>query len=90
MEMPMDIDKPETKKGRGSSADDTDEGEGKKPRAKGTDIKKALDREKKQPPDASDRGVNKDSTKIRVGDLDDETFSALPESKKAQLRGDYV
>lgn len=63
--------------------------EEKKPATRKPDVKKAVDTQKKQPPDASSRGVDKDSTKIRVTELDDEAFDALPESKKAELRGDF-
>jgi hypothetical protein len=60
------------------------------PKAKGTDVKKAIDTQKRQPPDTSARGVNKDDTKINVDALDDDEFDALPESKKRELRGDFV
>lgn len=58
------------------------------PAKKPTDIKKAVDTAKKQPPDVADRGVDRDSTKINVALLSDEEFDKLPESKKSQLRGD--
>ncbi len=57
---------------------------------KKVDIGKAVDTMKKQPPDASDRGVNKDDTKINPRELSEDEFDALPESKKAQLRGDLI
>lgn len=53
-----------------------------------TDVKKAVEHGKRQPPDVSTRGVDKDETKIRVADLSDEEFEKLPETKKAALRGD--
>lgn len=79
---------------------DADDGEDKKNKAdakkpekkeeKKVDVGKAVDTMKKQPPDASDRGVNKDDTKINPRELSEEEFDALPESKKAQLRGDLI
>lgn len=57
---------------------------------KKVDVKKALDTQNKQPPDAADRGVNNDSTKINVMALSDEDFERLPESKKKELRGDFA
>ena len=52
--------------------------------------KKAIDTQRKQPPDAGERGQHKDSTKINVAQLTDDEFDKLPESKKAQLRGDFL
>jgi chromosome segregation ATPase len=55
------------------------------------DTKKALDTMKRQPPDTSSKGVNKgDDTKIRISELSEEEFDKLPESKKAEYRGDFV
>lgn len=54
------------------------------------DAKKAIDTQKRQPPDMSTKGVNKDDTKIRVDSLTEEQWDALPESKRAQLRGDMM
>lgn len=59
------------------------------PMRKKPDVNKAVDTQRKQPPDASTRGVNKDSTKIHVAELSDEDFDQLPESKKRELRGDF-
>lgn len=53
-----------------------------------SDPKKAVDVGKKQPPDAANRGVDKDDTQIRVSQLSEEEFNALPAAKKAALRGD--
>ena len=61
-----------------------------KPPAKKPDVAKAVDTSRRQPPDASNRGVNRDSTKIKVTALSDEEFEKLPESKKAELRGDHI
>lgn len=58
--------------------------------AKKVDVAKALDTQRRQPPDASARGVNKDDSAIRIEALSDEDFDKLPESKKAQLRGDFI
>jgi hypothetical protein len=60
------------------------------PAQKKADAAKAVDTAKRQPPDAGDRGVNRDSTKIRIAELSDADFDKLPESKKAELRGDYA
>lgn len=57
---------------------------------KKTDAKKAADTQRKQPPDLANRGVNKDDTKIDVGGLSDEEWDNLPESKRAQMRGDNM
>ncbi len=63
----------------------------KKPDPKKTDIRKAVDTQKKQPPDTSAAGVNKgDDPKINVAVLSDDEFDALPESKRKELRGDYI
>ena len=60
----------------------------KKPDDKKPDIKKAIDTSKKQPPDASDRGVNVEDKKIDPRKLSDEDFDKLPEATKRRLRGD--
>lgn len=60
------------------------------PAKKTPDIKQAIDLNKRQPPDASNAGVNKDDQKINVMTLSEEEFEKLPESKKRQLRGDDV
>lgn len=62
----------------------------KKPEAKKTDVKKAAETQKKQPPDSSSQGLNRDDTKIRPSALSEEEFDKLPESKKRELRGDFV
>lgn len=57
---------------------------------KKTDIAKNVAAAKKTPPDAQ-RGVKKEEfTEIDASKLSDEEFKALPESKKKQLRGDYL
>lgn len=53
-------------------------------------VAKAVDTQKRQPPSADDRGVNRDSTKLDVNTLSDDELDALPESKLAQLRGDFL
>jgi hypothetical protein len=73
--------KPDVKK----AADKKDD---KKAPDKKPDAKKAADTNKRQPPDLSDRGVNKDDQEIDPDKLDDAEWDKLPESKKAQLRGD--
>lgn len=60
----------------------------KKPEDKKPDIKKAIETTKKQPPDASDRGVNVEDKKIDARKLSDEDFDKLPEATKKRLRGD--
>lgn len=75
--------------GKKPKAKDKVEDEPKKPDAKKPDVKKALDTVKRQPPDASTKGVNKDSTKVDGSKLTDEEWDALPESQKAKLRGDW-
>ena len=75
---------------KGAKAPEKDKGgkdgkDGKKP-----DPKKAIDTQRRQPPDAGERGVHRDESKIRVAELSDEEFDKLPESKKAQLRGDVI
>ena len=60
-----------------------------------TDVKKNIAAAKQQPPDVSNIGEDSDtagvqSTGINVLDLTEEEFDALPESKKAELRGDFV
>lgn len=60
------------------------------PAKKGADINKAVDTQRRQPPDAGDRGVNSDNTKIDVSALSDEEFEKLPEKVKARYRGDEV
>ena len=64
--------------------------EKEKPQAKKPDVAKAVDTTRRQPPDASNRGVNRDGTKIKVATLSDDDFDKLPESKKAELRGDHI
>lgn len=64
--------------------------EAKKPEAKKPDAAKAVETQKKQPPSLNDRGINNDSTKIRVETLSDEEYEKLPESKKRELRGDFA
>lgn len=65
-----------------------DKKDDKKVPDKKPDAKKAADTNKRQPPDLSDRGVNKDDQEIDPDKLDDAEWDKLPESKKAQLRGD--
>lgn len=59
------------------------------PIKKKVDPKKAIETSKKQPPDASQLGANKDDTSINPGGLTEEEFDALPEKKKAAMRGDF-
>lgn len=60
-----------------------------KPEPKKTNVKDAIDKANRQPPEAGDRGVNKDDVKINVAQLSDEEYDKLPESTKAKLRGDF-
>ncbi len=57
---------------------------------KETDIKKAIDTVKKQPADMSGRGVNKDETELDPTKLTEDEMAALPESKRKQMRGDFL
>jgi hypothetical protein len=61
-----------------------------KPAPKKPNVEKAVNVQKKTPPDASERGVNRDDSNIRVDELSEDEFEALPESKKRQLRGDFA
>lgn len=63
---------------------------GAKPLKKPVDVNKVADTSKRQPPDVSDRGVNKDSQKIRVTGMSEADFNAIPKSKLKQLRGDMA
>ena len=60
----------------------------KKPDAKKPDVKKAVDTQKRQPPDSSKRGVDNDSQDINIAGLSDDEFAKLPESLKSKHRGD--
>jgi hypothetical protein len=53
-------------------------------------VAKAVDAASRQPPDASGRGVNRDEGNVRASELDEKTLAALPASKIAELRGDFV
>lgn len=53
-----------------------------------TNVSKAVDTQKKQPPDMSNSGVNKDDIKIDVANMTDEEWAALPEASRKKLRGD--
>lgn len=59
-----------------------------KPAPKKTDVAKAVDASRRQPPDTSARGVSRDPDAINVLSLSEDEFNKLPESKKRQLRGD--
>ncbi len=61
----------------------------KKPFKKTTDVKKNLEAAKKQPAKV-ERSESGRETKIRVADLSDEEFAALPASKLAELGGDFL
>ena len=60
------------------------------PAAKLRDLNKAVDAANRQPPNMSERGVNKDDTKINISQLSDEEFDKLPLSKQRELRGDFA
>lgn len=60
-----------------------------KPAKKKVDVQKAIDTQKKQPPDTSDRGTNRDDSSVKPSALSEDEWEKLPESKKAQLRGDF-
>lgn len=60
------------------------------PAAKPRDLNKAVDAANRQPPNMSERGVNKDDTKINISQLSDEEFDKLPLSKQRELRGDFA
>lgn len=76
--------------GRRAAAKETPAEEKKDPPKKKPDPKKAVEHGKKQPPDSSKSGVNKDDTTIDVAGLSDEEFDKLPESLKAKYRGDAI
>lgn len=61
-----------------------------KPAPKKPDIEKALDTQRRQPPDLSTAGTNADSQRIDVSRMTDEEFDALPEATKKRLRGDEL
>ena len=72
-------------------AKEVEKKEAPKVEPKKTDIKKAVDNAMKQPPDSSGAGVNRgEDTKLDPRTLTEEQFDALPESKKAALRGDFI
>ena len=54
-----------------------------------TDVNKALDTQKRQPPDAANRGVDKDETRLDPDNIPDEDWDKLPKAKKAAMRGDH-
>jgi type II secretory pathway component PulJ len=61
-----------------------------KPAPRKPNVGKAVDAASRQPPDASSRGVNRDEGNVRASELDEKTLAALPASKIAELRGDFV
>ena len=61
-----------------------------KPAPRKPNVSKAVDAANRQPPDASSRGVNRDEGNLRASELDEKTLAALPASKIAELRGDFV
>lgn len=61
-----------------------------KPAPRKPNVSKAVDAAGRQPPDASSRGVNRDEGNLRASELDEKTLAALPASKIAELRGDFV
>ena len=60
------------------------------PIAKKTDVAKSIDTNRRQPPDTSERGVNKDESRINPMQLTEDDFDKLPDSKKRELRGDFA
>ena len=61
------------------------------PPQKKVDVKTAVKNAGKQPPDSSTAGTNRgDDTNIKASKLSDEEFDKLPESKKRQMRGDFL
>jgi hypothetical protein len=81
---PTQPKKPEAKK-----EEEVEKKPAAKAEAKKVDVKKNVETSKKQPPDMSTRGVNKDDVTIDVAALSDEDFEKLPEATKAKLRGDH-
>lgn len=61
-----------------------------KPAPRKPNVSKAVEAASRQPPDASSRGVNRDEGNVRASELDEKTLAALPASKIAELRGDFV
>jgi hypothetical protein len=59
-----------------------------KPVDKSKQVAKAKDHETRQPPATDKVGGNVDDQHVNVASLSDAEFDALPESKKARLRGD--
>lgn len=52
-------------------------------------VKRALETQKRQPPDMSNAGVDSNAPKIDVSKMTDEEWDALPASTRAKLRGDF-
>lgn len=63
-------------------------GKGGKPDPKKPDVQKAVDTQRRQPPDMSKAGADQDTQSINISKLSDEEFDKLPESVKAKYRGD--
>lgn len=64
--------------------------EPKKPDPKKPDVKRAVDTNRRQPPDSSKRGADHDGKPIDISRLTDDEFAKLPESVKAKYRGDEL
>lgn len=85
-------DAPAAKKDEPAGKKDDKQGIGKKTDdKKKTDVGKNAKTADRLPPDLSNRGTNKDQDiEMDVDKLSDEEWDALPESKKAALRGDKM
>ena len=64
--------------------------EPKKQEPKKPDVKRAVDTNRRQPPDSSKRGADYDGKPIDISRLTDDEFAKLPESVKAKYRGDEL
>lgn len=60
------------------------------PSGKRTDVKRNVAAAKRQPPSVGASGKSLDNTKTNILGLDEEEFAALPESKLAAARGDFL
>jgi hypothetical protein len=61
-----------------------------KPQPKPADIEKAAETVRKQPPASGDRGPAADVSGIDINTLSEEDIAKLPDSKRAELRGDFA
>lgn len=59
----------------------------KKPEKK-TDLDKVADTQRRQPPDPSNKGTDKDDVTLDPDKMSDEEWAAVPKAKRAAMRGD--